>query len=309
MNPITIGMDVLLAALLLAALWMGARLNGRLMALKESHQGFASAVQTLDAAATKADAALKALHAASDEAHDSLLARIDTARSLALKLEKASETAERAAARAEEAFGKAPLAVATPAAVSTAPRRSLGDLLASRATSSKTFEPEAQPVPAPVATVPRRRPIADEDPVRRGGRRRASGPFRPYAHEPGARPMNKIPRLLPLVGVAIGGVIAAKRARRRPRPAGASIRHAGSGGRGAASGEKIQQTCQGGGHARSGCRRSQSQFPSAPRRSVHAHGPRVGLRHLRHGSGQGGRHVPRRTSGSAEPADSARPDR
>ena len=51
MNPITIGMDVLLAALLLAALWMGARLNGRLKALKESHQGFAIAVQTLDAAA------------------------------------------------------------------------------------------------------------------------------------------------------------------------------------------------------------------------------------------------------------------
>ena len=114
MNPITIGMDVLLAALLLAALWMGARLNGRLKALKESHQGFAVAVQTLDAAATKADAALKALHAASEEAHDSLLARIDTARSLALKLEKASETADRAAARAEEAFAKAPAAPTLP---------------------------------------------------------------------------------------------------------------------------------------------------------------------------------------------------
>jgi hypothetical protein len=159
MNPITIGMDVLLAALLIAALWMGARLNGRLKALRDSHQGFAVAVHELDAAATKADAALKALHAASEDAHDSLLARIDTARALALKLEKASETAERAAVRAEEAFAKAPVA-APPQ--SSAPRRSLGELLAGR-TTTRAPEPEAQPSPAPLAAAPRRRPVADED--------------------------------------------------------------------------------------------------------------------------------------------------
>jgi hypothetical protein len=160
MNPITIGMDVLLAGLLLAALWMGARLNGRLKALKESHQGFAIAVQTLDAAATKADAALKSLHAASEEAHDSLLARIDTARALALKLEKASETADRAAVRAEEAFAKAPAAVVIPASTS---RRSLGELLAGR-NAVKAEEPDHRIEPAPPATAaPRRRPVADED--------------------------------------------------------------------------------------------------------------------------------------------------
>jgi hypothetical protein len=159
MNPITIGMDLLLAGLLFAALWMGARLNGRLKALKESQQGFVVAVHELDAAATKADAALKALHAASEEAHDSLLARIDTARSLALKLEKASETAERAAARAEEALAKAPAAAQTPVAT---PRKSLGELLAGRAVTRKPTEPEARPTPLP-APAPRRRPIADED--------------------------------------------------------------------------------------------------------------------------------------------------
>ena len=160
MNPITIGMDILLAGLLLAALWMGARLNGRLKALKESHQGFALAVQTLDAAATKADGALKALHAASEDAHDSLLARIDTARALALKLEKASETADRAAARAEEAFAKAPIAVA---AQPLTARRSLGELLAGR-TLAKAAEPDHRIEPSPPAPGPsRRRPVADED--------------------------------------------------------------------------------------------------------------------------------------------------
>jgi hypothetical protein len=159
MNPITIGMDVLLAGLLLAALFMGARLNGRLKALKESHQGFAAAVQTLDAAATKADAALKALHAASEDAHDSLLARIDTARALALKLEKASETAERAAVRAEDAFARAPAAIAAPPST---PRRSLGELLAGHGAKAVEPEPKIEPaLSAPAA--PRRRPLADED--------------------------------------------------------------------------------------------------------------------------------------------------
>lgn len=170
MNPITIGMDLLLAALLLAALGMGLRLNGRLKALRESHQGFALAVQTLDAAADKADAALKALHAASEETHDSLLARIETARALTLKLEKASEAAERSAARAEEA-ARAP-APAQPAVTSrpAPPRRSLSDLLAAHAARSAPPEPDsmliqtppARPAP-PLGAAPRRRPIADED--------------------------------------------------------------------------------------------------------------------------------------------------
>ena len=166
MNPITIGMDVLLAALLLAALWMGARLNGRLKALKESHQGFAIAVQTLDAAAAKADGALKALHAASEDAHDSLLARIETARALALKLEKASETADKAASRAEDAAANMPAAAPAPSA---ARRRSLGELLAGR-TPTRALDPEPLTVmpplaaPAPsIASTPRRRPMADED--------------------------------------------------------------------------------------------------------------------------------------------------
>jgi hypothetical protein len=89
MNPITLGMDGLLAGLLLIAVLVGLRLNGRLKALRESHAGFAKAVSELDAAAAKADSALKSLHLASDQTHDDLLARIETARSLILRLEKA----------------------------------------------------------------------------------------------------------------------------------------------------------------------------------------------------------------------------
>jgi hypothetical protein len=154
-NPVTIGLDVLLAILLFAALGMGARLNGRLKALRESHQSFAKAVGDLDAAALRADRALKGLHAASEEAHDSLLARIETARGLILKLEKAGEAAEKAAARADDALSRAAL---TPPPAPAAPRRSIAEMIATRAP-----EPERRAPPAPPAGPPRRRPVADED--------------------------------------------------------------------------------------------------------------------------------------------------
>ena len=124
MNPITLGMDGLLAGLLLIAVFVGLRLNGRLKALRESHAGFAKAVSELDAAAAKADSALKALHMASEQAHDDLLARIDTARSLILRMEKAGEGAERSAQRAEAAATIRPLEPAPVRRASTAPVRS-----------------------------------------------------------------------------------------------------------------------------------------------------------------------------------------
>jgi hypothetical protein len=101
MSPLAVGMDVLLAALLAAALFVGARLNGRLAALKESQDGFARAVGELNAAAARADSALKALRAASEETHDALLDRIETARSLIGRLEQAGAAAERTKRRAE----------------------------------------------------------------------------------------------------------------------------------------------------------------------------------------------------------------
>lgn len=143
---IVIGLDLLLAALLLAAVLMGWRLNGRLSALRASQLDFAKAVTELDAAAVRAESGLTALRAAAEEAHDSLLARIDTARALAGRLEKAEASAEGAARRAEAAAAEVK-AAPPPAAL-----RPLRDAL-SRADA---------PPPEPVRSAPRRRPIADE---------------------------------------------------------------------------------------------------------------------------------------------------
>jgi hypothetical protein len=158
MNPVTLGMDGLLAGLLLIAVLVGLRLNGRLKALRESHAGFAKAVSELDAAAAKADSALKALHLASDQTHDDLLARIETARSLILRLEKAGEGAERAAKRAETAATSRPLE----SAPSATPRRPLSDLLAAYEIRAPQTAAAAEPAFRHLPPV-RRRPAVDED--------------------------------------------------------------------------------------------------------------------------------------------------
>ena len=53
MSIVAIGMNLMLAGLLVVALLMGYRLNARLKALRESHEGFAKAVADLDAAAAR----------------------------------------------------------------------------------------------------------------------------------------------------------------------------------------------------------------------------------------------------------------
>jgi hypothetical protein len=87
MTPLAIGMDIFLAVLLIAALAMGVRLNARLKALRESYHGFAKAIVELNEAASRAESGLAALREATGETHDSLLSRIETARSLAGKLD------------------------------------------------------------------------------------------------------------------------------------------------------------------------------------------------------------------------------
>ena len=93
MSLIGLAMNVLLAALLLAALMMGWRLNRRLKALRDSHEGFAAAVTDLNAAAMRAEQGLADLRAATDEAVDLLADRIDKGRSLAIKLDRLVEQA------------------------------------------------------------------------------------------------------------------------------------------------------------------------------------------------------------------------
>ncbi len=93
MSLLALSMDVFLAVLLIAALVMGVRLNGRLKALRQSHEGFARAIVELNDAAVRAERGLAGLREAATETHDSLLARIDTARSLAAKLDGQIQTA------------------------------------------------------------------------------------------------------------------------------------------------------------------------------------------------------------------------
>lgn len=102
MSPIGIGLDILLAGLLGVALVLGLRLNGRLKSLRDSHAAFGVAVAELHAAAARAEAGLKAIRAAADDTHDELLARIETARALAVRLEAATATAEKAANKAAD---------------------------------------------------------------------------------------------------------------------------------------------------------------------------------------------------------------
>ena len=98
MSPVAAGLDLLLVALLIVALIVGLRLNKRLKALRDSQLSFVKAVGELDTAAARAEAGLKALRIASEETHDILLTRIETARGLIARLESASDTATRAAA-------------------------------------------------------------------------------------------------------------------------------------------------------------------------------------------------------------------
>lgn len=120
MSPIGLGLDVLLIGLLLVALTLGLRLNKRLKALREGQAAFVHAVGELDAAASRAESGLKALRAASEDTHDALLTRIETARGLIAKLENATFAAERAsavipAATAPAAPAPAPAALSRPA--------------------------------------------------------------------------------------------------------------------------------------------------------------------------------------------------
>ncbi len=98
MSIVAIGMNLMLAGLLVAALVMGYRLNVRLKALRESHEGFAKAVADLDTAAARAEQGLADLRAATDEAHDALADRIEKARALTAKLDRHIQSAPQSSA-------------------------------------------------------------------------------------------------------------------------------------------------------------------------------------------------------------------
>jgi hypothetical protein len=88
MSVTAIALNGLLAILLLIALAFGVRLERRLKALRDSHEGFAKAVADLDRAAMRAEQGLADLRAATDEAADSLADRISKAQALAAQLDE-----------------------------------------------------------------------------------------------------------------------------------------------------------------------------------------------------------------------------
>jgi hypothetical protein len=100
MDFVSLGMELLLAVLLLAALAYGVRLERRLKALRDSQAGFVEAVRALDAAAGRAEAGLDALRRATDEAQDGLHDRILKAREVKAELERLLARAERAGPQA-----------------------------------------------------------------------------------------------------------------------------------------------------------------------------------------------------------------
>ena len=140
MSIVAVAMNLVLAALLGAALVMGWRLNRRLKTLRDSHDSFAVAVRELNAAAARAEQGLADLRTSTDEAIDLLSDRIEKGRALAAKLEKLTQAA--------------PAAPAAPEELDLAQERRLGALLAAareaRARPERLVrrEPVARPKPA-----------------------------------------------------------------------------------------------------------------------------------------------------------------
>jgi hypothetical protein len=95
MSVTNIIMDVILMALLAAALMFGMRLDKRLKALRAAHEGFAKAVHDLDDAAIRAHNSLKELRGHADESQDLLHGRILAAREVLQKLDLQVTRAER----------------------------------------------------------------------------------------------------------------------------------------------------------------------------------------------------------------------
>jgi hypothetical protein len=88
MSFIALGLNLILAMLLLAALAMGWRLNQRLKLLRQGHDNFARAVADLDRAAARAEQGLAELRTATDDAVDLLSDRITKARTLSGQLDE-----------------------------------------------------------------------------------------------------------------------------------------------------------------------------------------------------------------------------
>jgi hypothetical protein len=148
MSLVALAMNGFLAVLLIAALAFGWRLERRLKALRDSHEGFAKAVAELDKAAARAEQGLADLRAATDEAAETLAVRIERAQALAAQLEERTSRPLSASSAARPA--------------SAAPERVEGPVEREdrfERSSLARREPEAAP---PLAAQPERRLKAED---------------------------------------------------------------------------------------------------------------------------------------------------
>ncbi len=166
MTAVGIAMNLILAGLLLAAMIVGLRLNRRLAALRQSHDGFELAVRDLNLAAQRAEQGLADLRAATDEATDTLSDRIEKGRALATKLERLVGSAPEVptAPSVERAYSVRPMPAAMPVRESAAQQRLSGLLAVARARLDA--ERDSAPESLAKSDRPATRPLMDRRAVR-----------------------------------------------------------------------------------------------------------------------------------------------
>ena len=142
MSLVALTLNVSLGVLLVCAMMLGLRLDRRLRALRDSHSGFAKAVQELDHAAARTQDGLNELKLAAEAARTALADRIDNAQRLTERLAKLIEQAETATQAAQSA-------------VTALPRPRL-----LREAIEPVLAPEVRPAPA---ATPRSRAVVDDD--------------------------------------------------------------------------------------------------------------------------------------------------
>lgn len=112
MNAIAFCLDLILATLLLAALFVGLRLDRKLRALRDSQSGFMRAIAELDASIVKAQDSLGALKATATQAETAIADRIQDARGATARLDQQAKAAEAAAEKLERLLERYPASTA-----------------------------------------------------------------------------------------------------------------------------------------------------------------------------------------------------
>jgi hypothetical protein len=170
MSPVSMTLDLILAALLLITLGFGLRLERRLKTLQASQATFAAAVSDLDRAAARAETGLADLRGAMDEAVGLLAGRIEKARELATRLEALTTEGAAIAERPPAAAQRSALdrVWARPAAAAPRPAPEPAPLTLNRDDVLSSRRP-------PAAPSPRSRAMVDDELFDGPGLRRAAG--------------------------------------------------------------------------------------------------------------------------------------